>query len=161
MTDDDGLTATADAEVVVTAIPATVDIEPKTLNLKSQGQTISATIALPAGYDASQIDLNSVTLRYGNSPLVFALNNPKYGFVANIEAGTAGRGLLRVKFDRQAVIDAVVQPSDPTVLWLSGKVNVNGVPAGFSGPASIRTIMPGNSNPNTGNSNSNTAKTKK
>ncbi|KKK78100.1 hypothetical protein LCGC14_2846950 [marine sediment metagenome] len=44
-------------------IPATVDIDPDTLNPKSEGNYVMAYIELPDGYDVGDIDLSTVTLR--------------------------------------------------------------------------------------------------
>lgn len=43
-------------------ITATIDIDPDTLNVKSNGQWITCYIELPEGYDVSDIDVNSILL---------------------------------------------------------------------------------------------------
>jgi len=43
-------------------LPATVDVDPDTLNLKSNGQWITAYIELPEGYCVSEIDVSSILL---------------------------------------------------------------------------------------------------
>jgi hypothetical protein len=45
-----------------TTIQALVDIDPNTLNLNSKGKWIAAFIRLPEGYDAANIDPNSILL---------------------------------------------------------------------------------------------------
>ncbi len=71
-------------------IGATVDIHPKTLNLKSNAKWITAYIELPEGYEVS--DINVTTVRLGNVPAAWG----------NVEANK-----LMVKFDRQTVIDYI------------------------------------------------------
>ena len=43
-------------------VHATVDIQPETLNLKSNGESLTAKIGLPVGYDVANIDLSTVYL---------------------------------------------------------------------------------------------------
>jgi N-acetyl-anhydromuramyl-L-alanine amidase AmpD len=49
---------------IIPVIPATIDFDPNTLNLRSKGQWVTVYIELPQGhgYDVSQIDLGSVIL---------------------------------------------------------------------------------------------------
>jgi len=46
----------------LTPVPATVDIDPNTLDLKSQGKWITAYVTLPEGYDVGDIDISTVQL---------------------------------------------------------------------------------------------------
>ena len=78
-------------------IPATVDIDPDTLNLRSNGQWITAYIELPEEYNLSEIDVSTILLNGSIS--------------VDPEAPTAigdydmdGIADLMVKFDRAAVI---------------------------------------------------------
>ncbi len=50
------------ADEFVPPIPATVKIMPKTLNLESNGNWISCTIALPDGYDIGDVDTDTIVL---------------------------------------------------------------------------------------------------
>jgi len=43
-------------------IPATLDVNPDTLNLRSEGQWITAYIELPEGYNVSDIDVSTILL---------------------------------------------------------------------------------------------------
>jgi len=43
-------------------IPATIDIDPDTLNLKSMGKWITCYIELPKGYDVTKIDVSTIML---------------------------------------------------------------------------------------------------
>lgn len=70
-------------------IEATVDITPDTLNLNMKGKWITAYIALPEGYNVSDIDTASILLQ--------GLFAPEW---SNIEGG-----FLMVKFDASSVID--------------------------------------------------------
>ena len=100
--------------LVLTALPAasgieaeTVDINPKTLNLKSNGTWITVYIELPEGYDVEDINVSTVLLEN----IVPAETNPKYGFAKNpVIKDRDGDGIpeLMVKFDRQAVIDCIL-----------------------------------------------------
>jgi len=139
VTDNKGATDSTEVEVYVSAIPVSIDVMPKTINLKSKGNWISVAISLPPDYDATQIDLKTVGIRSGDSGLIMAINNPKYGFVSNIE----GNNMLRVKFDRAAVADAVPVPADETMLYVVGKIFYNGNLTDFEGFDIIRTIMNG------------------
>lgn len=98
-------------------IPATVDIDPDTLNLKSGGKWITAYIELPEGYDSESIDISSVKLNG-----VSAVNDSKYGFVKDPEIKDRGGGNvpeLMVKFDR-SMIQEELEPSDGIELTLTG-----------------------------------------
>ncbi|MEM3737201.1 MAG: hypothetical protein QXJ75_03830 [Candidatus Bathyarchaeia archaeon] len=126
------------------AVPATVKFTPRTLKLNSEGSWVSVDITLPEGYSISQVDLNTISIANGGSPLAYALNNTKYGFVANVLQGTEGNDVLRVKFDRQAIVDVILVPSDETVLRIQGKVYHEGGWADFSGTDTIKTTTNGN-----------------
>ncbi len=102
-------------------IPATIEINPHTLNLRSKGKWITAYIELPEGYDVDDIDVGSISL---NGLLV--------------EWADAQDGVLMVKFDRQAV-QAIVSVGDEVGLTVTGEVD--GIP--FEGSDTIRAIMPG------------------
>lgn len=52
-------------------LPASVDIDPDTLNLKSQGNFVSAYIELPSGYAVENIDVLSITLNNAVSAVLF------------------------------------------------------------------------------------------
>ena len=84
---------------------AEVVIEPETLNLKSNGEWITAYIELPDGYNVSDIDLDTVSIDCE----IPAENDPQYGFVTDPESYLVdhdGDGIQErlVKFDRAEVI---------------------------------------------------------
>ncbi|MEW6592728.1 MAG: Ig-like domain-containing protein [Candidatus Hadarchaeota archaeon] len=108
------------------AIPATVDIDPDTLNLKSRGKWITAYIELPAGYSVGDINVGSLklngTVQVEASPIAIGDYN--------------GNGVpdLMVKFSRSAV-QALLVPGEAT-LTVTGEVGS----AVFEGSDTIRVI---------------------
>jgi len=78
-------------------IPATVDIDPDTLNLKSKGRWITAYIELPEGYDVNDINVSTVRL---NDTIAAEQHPAEVG-----DHDEDGIPDLMVKFDRRAVID--------------------------------------------------------
>lgn len=75
---------------MITIIAATIDIDPDTLNLKSNGEWITAYVTPPEGYLAENIDVATVKLSYND-------------FVSAAEWGDIQDGVLIVKFDRIAL----------------------------------------------------------
>ena len=73
-------------------ITATVDIGPDTLNLKTNGEWVTAYITLPEGYLVEDIDVTTVEMRYND-------------FVSTVEWGDIQDGVLMAKFDRIALRD--------------------------------------------------------
>lgn len=87
-------------------INATIDIDPDTLNLKSNGRWITCYIELPGGYDVRDIDASTILLEDGLPPIL----DPKYGFVKSEDSYIMDHDndtiLERmVKFDRSEVED--------------------------------------------------------
>lgn len=88
------------------SITATVEITPNTLNIKSNGNWITAYIELPEGSNAYDIDHLSVTVNTINGEEV---DNPLHA-VGPTEVGDHdddGTEDLMVKFDRQEFLDLV------------------------------------------------------
>jgi hypothetical protein len=109
-------------------LPATIDIEPDTLNLKSQGKWITCYIGLPEGYPVEGI-ADSILL--------------EDRFM--VEHSEVQDGILMVKFNRQEVIDYIEDtgfelPTDLT-LTVIGKVMINLLY--FGGSDTIRVIDQG------------------
>jgi len=73
-------------------IPAWIDINPDTLNLKSNGEWVTAYVTLPEGYLVEDIDVTTVEMSYND-------------FVSAAEWGDILDGVLMVKFDRTALRD--------------------------------------------------------
>jgi parallel beta-helix repeat protein len=121
------------------ATAATVDIDPDTLNLKSQGKWITASIELPEGYDVADINVSTM-LSNGTVPV-------------DPNAPTAigdydGDGIpdLMVKFNRTAVSNLILSQGIMTgnvTLTITGQLHDGTV---FKGSAVIAARMPGDIN---------------
>lgn len=102
------------------SIPATVDIDPDTLNLKSKGKWITAYIELPECYDASNIDCSTIRLE-GTLPSA-SCDRPLESVIGDYDDD--GIPDLMVKFDRQSVIDYLedisVEDNDKVELIVTG-----------------------------------------
>jgi len=116
-----------------TGVSAAINIDPNTLNLKSQGQWMTCYIELPEGFDVNNIDVSTVLL-----------DNTVYAELEPTEIGDYdGDSIieLMVKFDRQAVISHLLnkgaQHNNKVALTVSGYV-YDGTP--FEGKDSIRVI---------------------
>jgi hypothetical protein len=110
-----------------TAIPATIDFNPDTLNLKSEGNWITCYIELP-GYDVEEIDVSTVRLQ----GVISAESRP-------IEVGDNdddGVPDLMVKFDRSVVQD-ILEVVDEVEMTVSGELNDGTL---FEGSDKIRVI---------------------
>ena len=98
---------------IIPIIPATVDFDPDTLNLKSKGQWVTVYIELPVGhgYDVSMINLTSVML-----------NGQVQAEIKPIAIGDYdGDGIpdLMVKFNRTAV-QSILNVGDDVEITISG-----------------------------------------
>ena len=113
-------------QIISAAIPATVRIEPETLNLASQG-VFTAFIQLPEGYDAADIDVSTVVCE--GAPAV-------RGMVSEEDNGT-----YIAKFNRQDLIN--VTTGDEVTLTVTGEL-YDGTP--FEGSDTIRVIDKGGKN---------------
>ena len=126
---DTGVYAIGYATSSAPVIEAAIDVEPDTLNLKSKGKWITCYIALPEGYDPTDIVLQSVRMQQDIEP---AWGWPDEDL-----------GVLMVKFDRQdlvAYIEALGLEL-PADLELTVEGDVDGMP--FEGTDTIRVIEPG------------------
>lgn len=74
-------------------LSATVDIDPDTLNLKSNGEWITAYVTLPEGYSVGDIDIASVELIHNDV------------VVDTADWGEVQDGVLMAKFDRATLRD--------------------------------------------------------
>ena len=134
------LAGTFGATVIVngpaTKVKADIDVDPNTLNLKSNGKWLTVDIELTKGYAASDIALSTVRLN-GTVP---AVADGKYGFVHEQEHHKGDNGKhagseLTVKFSLDAV-KAVLSPGDKVTITVTGKVDS----ADFEGNTTIRVI---------------------
>ncbi|MCW3976829.1 MAG: PKD domain-containing protein [Candidatus Bathyarchaeota archaeon] len=94
-------------EVVVHA-HVDVDLVPDTLNLKSEGQWITAYIQLPAGYPPEDIDATTILLDHTVAPIL----DPRYDFATNpseylVDHNTDGILERMVKFDSAEVMSLI------------------------------------------------------
>jgi len=81
----------------------TVDVNPNTLNLKSKGRWITTHIELPESYNVSNIDRSTILLNDTIPVDSFWLDKPLESVIGDY--GNDGITDLRVKFDRQALIE--------------------------------------------------------
>gem|GEM_PF-2731729 len=96
-------------------INGSLELEPATLNLNSNGNYVTAHISLPTGYNVQNIDIAS--LRLENS--IPALSHP---------TATCDHNKLMVKFDRQALIDYIKSKgitSGKVTLTVTGNIGSN------------------------------------
>lgn len=109
-------------------------IHPRTLNLKSKGRWITACIKLPKGYNAADVDVESIRLN-GIIPAESKLGRKHCG------SNTSSR--LMVKFDRAKVIsyaldNAKTEKSTTITLTIIGKLNDGTT---FRGSTTIRILF--------------------
>lgn len=117
---------------IISIIQATVDFDPDTLNLESEGRWVTVYIELPVGhgYDVSMIDLASVML-----------NSQVQAEAKPIEIGdydSDGIPDLMVKFNRKAV-QTILEVGEEVEITISGKLT-DGRP--FEGKDKIKVILP-------------------
>jgi hypothetical protein len=124
-TDNAGNTGKTESIQVKIYIAAQTTIGPKTLNLKSNGQWVTVYIQLPECYNANQIDVSSLELRFGDK-------------VIHASWGEVQDGILMVKFDRAALINILsgTQPNTEVQLEIWGQV----ADCFFAGTVTIRVI---------------------
>ncbi len=87
-------------------IDATVDVDPDTLNLKSNGEWISAYIELPTGFDVANIDVSSIVLTVDGADFYVDPAAP----TAIGDYDLDGVSDLMVKFSRAAIRDYLTEP---------------------------------------------------
>jgi hypothetical protein len=128
----------------VTPLPATIDIDPDTLNLKSNGSWITAYIELPESYDVNEIAIGSIKLTVAENE--FAVDPAAPTAIGDYD--NDGIPDLMVKFDRTAIVDwlNVVDvdneedgPADVLELKIAGEVEG----FYFEGSDTIKIISPG------------------
>jgi len=93
----------------VEEIPATVDIDPNTLNLRSKGKWITCYIELPEGYDVNDINVSTVML---NETFPAELHPTEIGDYDGDDIPH-----LMVKFDRAEVTSYILDNVDMTELF--------------------------------------------
>ncbi len=115
---------------IIPVIPAFVDFDPDTLNLKSKGKWVTVYLELPVGYNINEIDLESIKLN-GQIPA-----EPKPTKIGDYDKN--GIPDLMVKFNRSAV-QSILEVGDKVKITISGKL-IDGRP--FEGSDIIRVISP-------------------
>lgn len=140
VTDDKGAVASVQITLTVTPVPVTVKFSPNSLDLKSRGEWVQATIKVPDGIDAARIVRDSITVGFGTSDRIKASPDYKHTFLAKLWRKIRHRmNVVTVKFNRQAVIKAIGGPNANAVLTVEGKVLSNSGRADFAGSGTIKT----------------------
>ena len=104
------------SDCFVSSIDATIDIDPDTLNLKSNANWMRCYIELPEDYDVGQIDIATVQLSVGGTSIDAALSPTEVGDYDSDDIPD-----LMVEFDRQAVQEAILDPGS-VVITASGSL---------------------------------------
>jgi hypothetical protein len=115
-------------------IPATVNITPKTLNLKSRGKFITASIKLPDGFNVNQIDGNTVQISAIDEQAIEPICADK-----TMESGIESDSCLLAKFRRRDLI-CVLSPGDEVTITIEGLLTSG---EKFTGDDTVRIIEPG------------------
>jgi hypothetical protein len=98
-------------------VPATVDIKPNTLNLRSRGKWITCYIELPEGYDVNDINVSTILL---NDTIPPKMHRCRHGYKHPAGIGDYDSDSipdLMVKFDRASVISYIVANVNITKLF--------------------------------------------
>ena len=119
-------------------VEATIDIDPDTLNLKSNGQWITVYIELPEGFTAGDIDVDSILL---SDTIPVDVEAP--ADVGDYDLDTVPD--LMVKFDRAAISEwlGTIDYSEDTGKYYEINMTVTGtvVETQFAGTDNIRVLM--------------------
>jgi hypothetical protein len=140
MVDADDLTVfTYPVDIELPPIPATLDIDPDTLNPESEGNFVMAHVELPEPWDVADIDLSTVELAVqGEAPTVWAESHPtEVGDYDN--DGIPDR---MVKFDRAAVIALVADVTAPSTVTFTVSGIVDPPGRTFAGSDTVRLVDP-------------------
>lgn len=126
------------AVVRAPSIPASIDVNPDTLNLMSNGKWITSYIELPEGYNVRNINASTVLL---NNTIPAALSTP----LTIGDYDSDGIPDLMVKFDRASVAALILRNcvlehnTAKATLTLSGKLEDE---TPFQGSATIVAMLP-------------------
>jgi parallel beta-helix repeat protein len=121
-------------------ISATININPKTLNLRSQGKWITAYIELPEGYDVGDIDVSSIRMNE-----TFVVDSTAPTQIGDYDGDSISD--LMVKFNRTELTSYIYNvlriELGEVALTVSGQLN-DGTP--FEGSDTIRALLAGDIN---------------
>jgi hypothetical protein len=134
-------------EKISTVITATIDINPRILNLRSRGKWITAYIELPEGYSVADINRTTILLN-GTIPVdPFWISKPIKSLIGDYDNDSIPD--LMVKFDGQQVINYIMANVDLSRLYeerfmtialtITGRLK-NGTP--FQGSDTVKIILP-------------------
>jgi sugar lactone lactonase YvrE len=118
-------------------IPASINIDPDSLNLRSSGNWITSYIQLQQGYNVADINVSTMML---NDTVPAALKPTAVGDYNN-----DGIPDLMVKFDRQATVDLILRNCDLTGMFGTATLTVTGTLNDgtlFMGSDTIKIVMP-------------------
>jgi len=119
-------------------IPANVNITPNTVNLKSMGHFITASIGLPNGFNVNQIDGNTVEISAIDEYSIEPIPADK-----TMLSGIESDNCLLAKFARGDLIN-VLSPGDEVEITIEGLLASG---EKFTGVDTLRVIEPGNQFP--------------
>ena len=137
--DDQGATGVAEVTITVTAHDASMRILPGTLNLKSRGRWVHAWVKLPEGFDATTVNVDSMSIKTENGSASLGSND----ITVITRKWMARHGRFYLRMNRQTVINAVETaggPSNQTEFELIGSADYDGHLAAFEAEDTIRTI---------------------
>jgi hypothetical protein len=122
-------------------IIANIDIDPDTLNLRSNGKWITCYIELPEGYNVSDINASTILLNGNLTPILdmkFGFVKDPNGYIVDHDGDNISERML--KFDRARVQQLLV-PGLNVNVTITGKLYNN---ISFAGTDTIRVINPPN-----------------
>lgn len=125
--------------IPIPLIPATVDLNPDTLNLKSQGKFVTLYIEFPEGFDVRDIDVSTVKISKIDEEEI----TPIFAEARPIEIGDYDEDRipdLMVKFDRGS-LQELLSPAVEVEITVEGNLKDDGIP--FKGADTIRVVEPG------------------
>ncbi len=124
-----------------TPVPASVDIDPDTLNATSEGNFVTAYIELPDGFNVADIILSSVTLQaVGLDGSVSVEAKPTE--IGDYDGDTTSD--LMVKFDRAAVLSLLAGVTGDVSIKVAGDLSNGGY---FEGSEVVRVHRPPTATP--------------
>jgi len=125
VTDDQGASSTVQAEVQVKPMVVNVNFSPRRLNLKSKGKWITATIRMPRGYNAGMVDTSGLFLVVEGKTWIQAKSDNRHRYSKKYQKKYRRKRKLKVKFDRQALIQALNGATGETGLTVMGDIAID------------------------------------